>query len=48
MHTWMLAEALARESGEWRPREKTTENKAHNRRLQKNLDFVFRAFRVGE
>ncbi len=48
LHTWMLAEALARESGEWRPREKTTENKAHNKRLQKNLDFVFRAFRVGE
>ncbi|MCZ6467067.1 MAG: inorganic phosphate transporter, partial [Alphaproteobacteria bacterium] len=48
LHTWMLAEALAGESGEWRPREKTTENKAHNKRLQKNLEFVFRTFRVGE
>ena len=48
LHTWMLAEALARESGEWRPREKTTENKAYNKRLRKNLDFVFRIFRVGE
>ncbi|MCH8212848.1 MAG: inorganic phosphate transporter [Proteobacteria bacterium] len=48
MHTWMLAEALAGESGEWRPREKTTKNKAHNKRLRKNLDFVFRTFRVGE
>ena len=47
-HTWMLAEALARESGEWRPREKTTENKAYNKRLRKTLDFVFRTFRVAE
>ncbi len=48
LHTWMLAEALARESGEWRPRENTAVNKAHNKTLQKNLDFVFRTFRVGE
>ncbi len=48
LHTWMLAEALAGESGEWRPREKTTENKAHDKRLRKNLEFVFRTFRVGE
>lgn len=48
MHTWMLAEALARESAEWRPREKTTANKAYNKRLRKNLDFVFRTFRVSD
>ncbi len=45
-HTWMLADALAEESGEWRPRENTMANKAHNKELQRNLDFVFRTFRV--
>jgi hypothetical protein len=48
LHTWMLADALAEESAEWRLLENTTGNKARNKELQRNLGFAFRTFRVGE
>jgi PiT family inorganic phosphate transporter len=45
-HRWMLAGALAAASPDWRLREDTRANKAHNKDLRKKLDSLYRAFRL--
>ena len=47
-HRWMLADALARISEEWRPREKNKVNKIYNGDLKTRLAVVFRTFRADQ
>lgn len=46
-HKWQVADALAQRAPEWRLRPDTTVNKLHNRRIQRQLEFVYRTFGVG-
>lgn len=43
-HRWMLAEALAERSADWRPLANTPRNKNLNHELQNKLEFVARTF----
>lgn len=43
-HRWQLAEALARESNEWKPRKNTTLNKLYNNELNRKLSYVYDTF----
>ncbi|MFQ6017458.1 MAG: inorganic phosphate transporter [Kiloniellaceae bacterium] len=45
-HRWMLADALAEQSGDWRVAEDTTVNKTYNRELRTKLEAVYRTFRI--
>jgi PiT family inorganic phosphate transporter len=45
-HRWMLADALAAADPDWRFREDTKANKAHNKALRGKLDSLYRAFRL--
>lgn len=45
-HRWEVAEALAARSEDWRTAPKTIINKQRNARIERQLDFVFRAFDV--
>ena len=45
-HRWMLVDALARESDEWKPRPATTVNKLFNRRLDEKRGEIYTLFRV--
>ncbi len=45
-YKWMVAEALARQSGEWKRREDTPVNKLANKRLLRKLEFVYRTFKA--
>ncbi len=47
-HKWAVAEALARESEEWKLREETKVNKIYNKETRRKLEFVYRTFGVGE
>jgi PiT family inorganic phosphate transporter len=46
-HKWMLAEALAEESEEWRFLPAEPVNKAQNKDLEKKLDSLYRKFEAG-
>jgi hypothetical protein len=43
-HRWQLAEALSQRSDAWKKREDNTLNKAFNKHLSGQLDYVFRLF----
>jgi PiT family inorganic phosphate transporter len=45
-HRWALAEALAKQSGDWRLRPEALVNKTYNKELRRKLDWVFRNFDV--
>ncbi|MFQ5567896.1 MAG: inorganic phosphate transporter [Paracoccaceae bacterium] len=45
-HKWMLAEALAARSEAWRLRPAGVVNKRYNRKLQRKLEVLYRAFEV--
>jgi inorganic phosphate transporter, PiT family len=45
-HKWQVADRLAAASPDWRPLAETTVNKLHNKRIERQLDVVFRAFAV--
>jgi PiT family inorganic phosphate transporter len=45
-HKWQVADALAEGSMEWRTVEETKATKLDNRRLRRQLDFVYRSFHV--
>jgi PiT family inorganic phosphate transporter len=47
-HKWAVAEALARESDEWRLLEETKVNKIYNKEIRRKLEFVYRAFGVND
>jgi hypothetical protein len=44
-YKWLLDEALANQDDVWRQRPDTSNNKAHNKELQKTLEMVHRLFR---
>jgi PiT family inorganic phosphate transporter len=44
-YKWLLDEALANQGDVWRQRPDTSNNKAHNKELQKTLEMVHRLFR---
>ncbi len=45
-HKWMLGEALAAETAEWRFRPADLVNKVYNKELQKKLDALYRKFEI--
>ncbi len=45
-HRWALAEALARQSEDWRLRPEIRINKTYNKELRRKLDWVFRNFQA--
>jgi PiT family inorganic phosphate transporter len=47
-HTWILDEALAKASPEWKSRPATTVNKVFNRELQAQRGVVYKIFRIEE
>ena len=47
-YKWQAAEALVRESDEWKLRPETLVNKVYNKELRQKLTFVYRTFAVSE
>ena len=45
-HKWQLAEALAERSNEWKKKEDTPINKAYNKKLSEQLDYIDHTFSV--
>ena len=45
-HKWSVADALGRQTPEWKLLEDTIINKVYNKRIRRKLDFVYRTFAV--